>query len=406
MIAILALENGDVFEGLAIGDIDQKLYTCGELVFNTAMTGYQEIISDPSYCEQIILFTTPHIGNVGVNADDSEFDKIWSNGIIIKSLSCIDSNWRATNTLNNYLQQNNLIGIANIDTRAITNILRDQGSQRCCIHVVKNSEDKNSIKQRAMQLVQAHPSLNNLDLAKSVTTQKTYQWTENVLDFNANKSVISATELGSQSNFHIVVYDFGVKQQILRLLVKRNCRVTVVPAQTSIKEVLALQPDGILLSNGPGDPAACTYAIDATKELIKLELPIFGICLGFQILALALGLKTEKMKFGHHGANHPVKDLLTNRVLITSQNHGFMASEPQDSDNNNITITHRSLFDHTIQGLMHKTLPIIGFQGHPEASPGPNDIEYLFDLFIENIISHSSSSNAKISETACQNAMI
>ncbi len=405
MIAILALENGNIFEGVAIGAIDGNLeFTCGELVFNTAMTGYQEIISDPSYCEQVVLFTAPHIGNIGVNPSDTEHHKVWSKGVVIKSLSLVESNWRSTNSLNLYLQKNNLLGIANVDTRAITAVLRDQGAQRCCIHLVKDVAHKELIKRKALELAQAHTSLNNLDLAKLVTTQQVYEWTEATLDLNSNSNFNKPSE--AITNFkplHIVVYDFGVKQQILRLLINRNCKVTVVPAQTSMREVLALKPDGILLSNGPGDPAACTYAIEAARELIKLNMPIFGICLGFQILALALGLKTIKMKFGHHGANHPVKDLFTDRVLITSQNHGFMAEEPQGDAINQITITHRSLFDNTIQGVKHNSLPIIGFQGHPEASPGPNDIEYLFDTFIENISSHQST--VEINKKACQNAM-
>ena len=406
MIAILALANGNIFEGVAIGDIDGiKDFTCGEVVFNTAMSGYQEIISDPSYCEQIIMFTMPHIGIAGINQQDNEFDKIWSKGIIVKSLSTKDSNWRSNSSLNKFLVNHNLIGIANVDTRAITHILRDQGSQRACIHLVKSSSDLEQVKTRALSIAKNLPSLDNLDLAKVVCTRKIYQWNDNTVNLDSSaKTVVPNADTDQKKSHHIVVYDFGVKQQILRLLINRHCKVTVVPGQTSVNDVMALNPNGILLSNGPGDPAACTYAINNTYQLIKSGIPIFGICLGFQILALAMNLKTVKMKFGHHGANHPVKDLETGRVLITSQNHGFMAAEFETGSYQDITITHRSLFDNTIQGLRHNSLPIMGFQGHPEASPGPKDIEYLFDKFIDNI-AHFKTQRQR-TDLPCQNVTI
>ncbi|MBP9722172.1 MAG: glutamine-hydrolyzing carbamoyl-phosphate synthase small subunit [Gammaproteobacteria bacterium] len=379
-IAVLALEQGLILQGVAIGAIENdKHFTCGEVVFNTAMTGYQEVISDPSYCEQIIMFTAPHIGNVGVNKLDTESDetnnRIWSNGIIINYLSLVDSSWRAESSLNNYLIKNKLIGIANIDTRALTVALRDHGAQKGCIYLVKNKnnlkQDLKQIAQEALRLAREHRSLANLDLAKVVTCSKTYTY----------QSSQSSQSLTSHK-IHIIVYDFGVKLQILRLLANRHCRVTVVPAITSIEQVLAMKPDGVVLSNGPGDPAACEYAIENTKKLLQTEIPVFGICLGFQILALAMGAKTVKMKFGHHGSNHPVQDLESRNVMITSQNHGFMVDEKSLTDQ--IIVTHRSLFDQTIQGIKHISLPVIAFQGHPEASPGPKDMEYLFDVFIEN----------------------
>lgn len=398
--ALLALEDGTVFHGKAIGAINNLEYTTGELVFNTSMTGYQEIISDPSYCNQIIMFTQPHIGNVGVNTDDDEFNqanKIWSKGIVVKSLSNLPSNWRSQQTLEEYLIKHNLIGIANIDTRELTNILRTKGAQRSCIYIL-GSKDLEQSKKEAIKLAAETTSLVGLDLAKHVSCNKMYNWDTKTLDLKAeykqvtNKITSQKTGLENNHNlYHIVVYDFGVKQQILKLLADRNCRVTVVPAQTPVPEVMNLKPDGILLSNGPGDPAACSYAIDAAKKLISLEIPIFGICLGFQILALALGAKTTKMKFGHHGGNHPVKDLETGRVVITSQNHGFMVDEASITPD--IEVSHKSLFDHTVQGLRHNDLPVIGFQGHPEASPGPNDIEYLFDLFIKKIENYKLQTN-------------
>ena len=401
--AILALEDGSVFNGTAIGAINKLDYTCGEVVFNTSITGYQEIITDPSYSEQMIMFTQPHIGNVGVNQDDSESNaggKIWSKGIIIKSLSFVDSSWRSENSLNNYLITHNIIGIANIDTRALTVTLRTKGSLRGCIYILKNLKNQQEMEKFtacALNLARNHQSLEGLDLAKIVSCSAPYVWKQNKYDLNT-KTTVTDSKHSSLYNkkFHIVVYDFGVKQQILKLLINRNCYVTVVPAKTSIEQVLDYQPDGILLSNGPGDPAACSYAISSTKELIKLGLPIFGICLGFQILALAFGGKTQKMKFGHHGANHPVKDLENDKVMITSQNHGFMVDQYSLSDD--IIVTHKSLFDNTTQGFRHKSLPIFGFQGHPEASPGPHDIEGLFDNFINNIRRYTAQNTMNVLE--------
>ncbi len=377
--AILALADGSVFHGIGIGAVETVAHSCGELVFNTSMTGYQEIITDPSYCEQIIMFTVPHIGNVGVNSKDSETNqsaKIWSKGIVIKSLAKNASNWRCEQDLNSYLKDNNLIGIAEVDTRAITTLLRDHGALKSCIYILNDNSDLSVAIKKAIELAKQSSDLQGLDLAKKVSVLKSYSWEHRTYQIN---KPLAVEDSKSDKRHHIVVYDFGVKAQILRLLKDRKFDVTVVPAETSAQEVLALKPNGILLSNGPGDPAACSYAIENTKTFIKNKIPIFGICLGFQILGLALGARTLKMKFGHHGGNHPVKDLNSGQVLITSQNHGFMVSE--ESIPNEVAITHKSLFDGTVQGLAHKTLPILGFQGHPEASPGPNDIEYLFNRF-------------------------
>lgn len=396
--AILALENGTVFHGRAFGAVDQTDYSCGELVFNTSITGYQEIITDPSYCEQIVLFTSVHIGNVGVNANDYESNQesiVWSKGLVIKSLAKQASNWRSTDDLNNYLIKNNLIGICDVDTREITNMLREQGSMRSCIYIVKNTVQ--SIEQHietAVNLAKNSRDLNNLDLASEVTTDKSYDWSNKSLKINP--PLLGSKKSRTHSNEHIVVYDFGLKPQIVNLLADRNCKVTIVPARTSVEDVIKLRPDGVLLSNGPGDPKACDYAIENTKELIELGVPVFGICLGFQILSLALGGKTVKMKFGHHGANHPVQDLSSKKVLITSQNHGFMVQEsslPKD-----LQVTHVSLFDKTIQGFKHSSLPVFGFQGHPEASPGPNDIEYLFDEFVAKVQKYQFASGIKTEE--------
>lgn len=397
--ALLALEDGTVFEGTGFGAIDSKNYSTGELVFNTSITGYQEILTDPSYCEQIILFTSVHIGNVGINIGDYESNhpnKIWSNGIVIKSLSKNTSNWRSTEDLNGYLVKNNMIGISDIDTRAVTNVLRNNGSMRCCIYIVKDDNlDLQTHKEHAVSYARLTRELNGLDLAKEVTTSKKYTWQNKSLKINPpvnQTNNLQSTGSGFLSGpYHIVAYDFGIKSQIANLLKDRSCNVTIVPADTTIEEVLSLKPDGVLLSNGPGDPKACEYAVNNTKKLINLGVPVFGICLGFQILALALGAKTTKMKFGHHGGNHPVKDLINENVLITSQNHGFMVDEQSLTDG--IVITHRSLFDQTVQGIKHKRKPVFGFQGHPEASPGPNDIEYLFDDFIKLVREYKTSLN-------------
>jgi len=355
--ALLALADGNLFYGTSIGASGK---TAGEVVFNTSMTGYQEILTDPSYTQQIITFTYPHIGNVGVNPEDMESNKVWASGLIIRELSPIVSNWRAQQSLNEFLKQHKIIGIADIDTRRLTQILRDKGVQNGCIV----SEDLNP--DSAIDMAKKFPSLTGQDLAKIVSTKQIIEWKQPL-----------------QPKYHVVVYDFGVKYNILRMLTDRGCRLTVVPAQYSASDVLKLKPNGVLLSNGPGDPAACSYAIENIKILLENNIPLFGICLGFQLLALACGAKTIKVKFGHHGANHPVKDLKTGMVAITSQNHNFVVDEkslPRD-----LQITHRSLFDNTLQGIQHKTKPAFAFQGHPEASPGPHDIAYLFDRFINLI---------------------
>ncbi len=350
--AMLALADGSLFPGIAIGASGQAI---GEVVFNTAMTGYQEILSDPSYAEQIVTLTYPHIGNVGVNPDDQESSRAWVKGLIIRDLSLTVSNWRAQQSLPEYLLAQQIVAIAGVDTRRLTRMLRERGAQSGCI--MTGSADP----QQAVSAAQAYPGLVGMDLAKKVSTTKIQNY-EN------------------QGRWHVVVYDYGVKSQILRLLAARGCRITLVPAQTSVQQVLALAPDGIVLANGPGDPAVCDYAIDAIKTLLTSQIPLFGICLGFQLLALATGGKTSKMKFGHHGANHPVIDLQRNRVMITSQNHGFCVEEQSLPDC--WQVTHRSLFDQSLQGFVHRHQPVIGFQGHPEASPGPHDIIELFDQFI------------------------
>ncbi|MBS0359206.1 MAG: glutamine-hydrolyzing carbamoyl-phosphate synthase small subunit [Proteobacteria bacterium] len=365
--ALLALANGELFYGVSVGAAGQSV---GEVVFNTAVTGYQEILSDPSYCGQIVTLTYPHIGNVGVNDVDQEADKTWLAGLVIRDSSLITSNWRNQKSLSDYLKERKIVAIAEVDTRRLTRILREQGAQNGCITTdVKNPE-------KAIAAAKEFPGLEGMDLAKVVSTPKTYVWELGSVDIFANNTVRKP-----EMKFHVVAYDFGVKRNILRLLVDRGCRVTVVPAMTSVQEVLALKPDGVFLSNGPGDPAACDYAIAAIKEFLKEGIPLFGICLGFQLLGLAFNAKTTKMKFGHHGANHPVQDARDKKVLITSQNHGFDVDEstlPKD-----IEVTHRSLFDGSLQGLRHKTKPAFGFQGHPEACPGPQDIAGLFDEFIE-----------------------
>lgn len=392
--AVLALADGSIFSGISIGVSGE---TVGEVVFNTAMTGYQEILTDPSYAEQIITFTYPHIGNVGVNNNDLESERIWSAGLIIRELSPIVSNWRATQSLTDLLKQHNVVGIADIDTRRLTRILREKGAQNGCI-LTGNVDPSEAIAK-----AKAYSGLKNKDLAKVVSTQQQKIWQQGTID-------LSNKELAEKPlEYHVVVYDYGVKQQILRMLADRGCRVTLVPAQTTVSEILALKPDGVLLSNGPGDPASCDYAIGAIQELLLLKMPLFGICLGFQLLALACGAKTVKMKFGHHGANHPVQDLATKQVVITSQNHSFAVDEtslPQT-----LRITHRSLFDGTLQGIVHMQSSAFAFQGHPEASPGPHDIGYLFDHFIalmkihqddKNTDTNSTSSSINHSEKLCQ----
>ena len=367
--AILALADGTIFYGVGIGVTGQAL---GEVVFNTAMSGYQEILTDPSYAEQIITFTVPHIGNVGINAEDMESKKIYTSGLIIAHLSPMVSNWRSKITLEDFLKKHNTIGIAEIDTRQLTRTLREKGAQNGCIM----SGDSTNI-DLAIQLARRHSTLNGKDLAQKVTTKKSYNFSEK--SYQLPSKYKNASRVFKEKK--VVVLDFGTKHQILKLLNDRYCNVIVVPAKTTASDILAMNPDGVLLSNGPGDPAACNYAIECIEELLKKNMPLFGICLGCQLLALAFGAETFKMKFGHHGSNHPVQNIKTQLVSITSQNHGFAIKE--STLPTTIAITHRSLFDQTIQGIRHCKKPAMGFQGHPEASPGPQDIQYLFDEFME-----------------------
>ena len=380
--ALLALADGTVFIGESIGAPGQ---TVGEVVFNTSMTGYQEILTDPSYCQQIVTLTYPHIGNYGISLEDVESGKIFAAGLIIKDLPLVTSNFRSTMTLAQYLVKENTVAIANIDTRQLTRHLRVNGAQNGAIVGLKQGEEvTQAVIDKAIAAAKGAPSMTGLDLAKVVTTSKPYSWTQTEWKL---KNLDGKPGYGEQTapKFHVVAYDFGVKKNILRMLAERGCQVTVVPAQTPAKDVLALKPSGVFLSNGPGDPQPCDYAIAATREIIETGVPIFGICLGHQIMALASGAKTFKMKFGHHGANHPVKDLGLDeknrgRVSITSQNHGFAVDEKTLPAN--LRATHISLFDNTLQGLARTDKPAFCFQGHPEASPGPHDISYLFDRFI------------------------
>ncbi|WP_046003105.1 glutamine-hydrolyzing carbamoyl-phosphate synthase small subunit [Pseudoalteromonas rubra] len=367
--ALLVLEDGTVFRGTAIGADGLSV---GEVVFNTSMTGYQEILTDPSYAQQIVTLTYPHIGNTGTNSEDEEADKIWAKGLVIRDLPLLASNFRNEQSLSDYLKERNILGIADIDTRKLTRILRDKGAQNGCI-IAGDEIDE----QQALEAAKAFPGLKGMDLAKVVTTEQTYEWREGSWTLGQGFQTLSAED----EQFHVVAYDFGVKKNILRMLVDRGCKLTVVPAETSAAEVLAMNPDGIFLSNGPGDPAPCTYAIDAIKAFLETDTPVFGICLGHQLLALASGAQTVKMKFGHHGGNHPVKDLDRDVVMITAQNHGFAADEATLPDN--LRATHKSLFDGTLQGIHRTDKPAFSFQGHPEASPGPHDAAPLFDHFIE-----------------------
>jgi len=377
--AILALADGTVFSGHSIGAAGS---TVGEVVFNTAMTGYQEILTDPSYCQQIVTLTYPHIGNYGVNAQDIESDRIHAAGLIIKDLPLLASNFRCTQSLNAYLRAQGTVAIANIDTRQLTRRLRTQGAQNGCILALSDGEAVTQATiDRAVALARSAPGMAGMDLAKVVSAQTAYEWRQTEWALSSPQHA-DQPGFGEQTapRFHVVAYDFGVKKNILRMLAQRGCRVTVVPAQTPAADVLARRPDGIFLSNGPGDPEPCDYAIAAAAELINSGIPTFGICLGHQIMALASGARTFKMKFGHHGANHPVKDLDTGRVSITSQNHGFAVDEKTLPVN--LRATHISLFDGTLQGLARTDQPAFCFQGHPEASPGPHDIAYLFDRFV------------------------
>lgn len=371
--ALLVLEDGSVFKGTAIGASGVSV---GEVVFNTSMTGYQEILTDPSYAEQIVTLTYPHIGNTGINSEDCESNKIWAKGLVIRDLPLLVSNFRSEQTLSEYLEENNILGIADIDTRRLTRILRDKGAQNGCIIASNTLDDIPLDETTALAKAKAFAGLKGMDLAKEVTCDEAYQWVDGswVLGEGYQTALDNA-------EFHVVAYDFGVKRNILRMLADRGCKLTVVPAKTSADEVLALKPDGVFLSNGPGDPEPCDYAISAIKQLLETNIPIFGICLGHQLLALASGAKTVKMKFGHHGANHPVKDIKGQRVMITSQNHGFAVDE--NNMPNTLEVTHVSLFDKSLQGIHRTDKPAFSFQGHPEASPGPHDAAPLFDHFIE-----------------------
>jgi len=365
--ALLALEDGSLFTGTAIGADGS---TVGEVVFNTAMTGYQEILTDPSYAQQIVTLTYPHIGNTGINSEDNESSRVWVQGLIIRDLPLVTSNFRSEQSLSDFLKAQNIVAIADIDTRRLTRILRDKGAQNGCI-VVGDHIDETA----AIEKAKSFPGLKGMDLAKEVTTDKIYQWTQGSWTLGKGFSDLD------DPKYHVVAYDFGVKHNILRMLADRRCKLTVVPAQTPAADVLALNPDGVFLSNGPGDPEPCDYAINAIKAIQTSGIPIFGICLGHQLLALANGAKTLKMKFGHHGANHPVEDKEKGTVIITSQNHGFAVDEFTLPDQ--LKMTHKSLFDDSLQGIHHTEYPAFSFQGHPEASPGPQDCAPLFDHFID-----------------------
>ncbi len=374
--ALLVLEDGTVFHGESIGADGSAV---GEVVFNTSMTGYQEILTDPSYSQQIVTLTYPHIGNTGTNSEDEESSSIHAQGLVIRDLPLIASNFRNEQSLSDYLKSQNIVGIADIDTRKLTRILREKGAQNGCVVAGNNLDEA-----LALAKAKEFPGLKGMDLAKEVTTKEAYQWKQGSWTLTGG---LPEAKADSELPYHVVAYDFGAKRNILRMLVDRGCRLTVVPAQTPAEEVLAMNPDGVFLSNGPGDPAPCTYAIEATKVFLEKGLPIFGICLGHQILALASGAQTVKMKFGHHGANHPVKDLDRNVVMITSQNHGFAADEETLPEN--LRATHKSLFDGTLQGIHRTDKPAFSFQGHPEASPGPEDAAPLFDHFIDLIKQHT-----------------
>ncbi len=367
--AVLALQDGTVFHGTSIGADGQ---TIGEVVFNTAMTGYQEILTDPSYCRQIVTLTYPHIGNTGTNSGDMESSRIHASGLIIRDSSMLTSSWRSERSFGEFLKQGGAVAIADIDTRKLTRIIREKGAQSGCIMTGDQAASK------AVEHAGKFPGIAGSDLAKFVTTDRAYQWCLGS-EFGRKPRIMSRRI----APYHVVAYDFGIKRNILRLLSDLDCRMTVVPAQTSAEDVMALAPDGIFLSNGPGDPEPCDYAIAAIQFFLEKGIPIFGICLGHQLLALAVGARTMKMKFGHHGANHPVQDLASGQVLITSQNHGFAVDETSLPDN--VEATHRSLFDGTLQGIALKDKPAFSFQGHPEASPGPHDVVGLFERFIENM---------------------
>ena len=376
--ALLALQDGSLFWGRSIGSAG---LSTGEVVFNTAMTGYQEILTDPSYARQLVTLTYPHIGNTGTNAEDEESSTVQCAGLIIRDLPLLASNWRSQDTLDGYLRQQGVVGIADIDTRRLTRILREKGAQNGCLVASEQIDE-----QAAIAAARDFSGLKGLDLAREVSTQQPYEWAQG--SWTLEQGLPEAPHpIDSKLPYHIVAYDFGVKRNILRMLTDRGCRLTVVPAQTPAEQVLALAPDGVFLSNGPGDPEPCAYAIEAIKQLLEKDIPLFGICLGHQLLALASGAKTVKMKFGHHGANHPVQDLQTGVVMITSQNHGFAVDEQSLPDY--LQATHRSLFDGSLQGVQRTDKAAFSFQGHPEASPGPHDVAPLFDHFIELVENRS-----------------
>lgn len=374
--AILVLEEGTVFKGTAIG---AKGVSVGEVVFNTSMTGYQEILTDPSYAEQIITLTYPHIGNTGTNSEDKESKSIYAKGLVIRDLPLLASNFRSEQNLSEYLVENNILGISDIDTRKLTRILREKGAQNGCILTLEDdsTDTIQAAVDKALEQAKSFPGLKGMDLAKVVSTKESYQWTEG--SWALGKGHVTP----DNAQYHVVAYDFGAKSNILRMLVDRGAKLTVVPAQTSAEDVLAMNPDGIFLSNGPGDPEPCDYAIAAIKMFLTTDIPVFGICLGHQLLGLASGAKTIKMKFGHHGANHPVKDFERDVVMITSQNHGFAVDEQNLPAN--LKVTHKSLFDDSLQGIHRTDKPAFSFQGHPEASPGPTDAAPLFDHFFDLI---------------------
>ena len=378
--AILALEDGTVFHGLSIGADGS---TVGEVVFNTAMTGYQEILTDPSYAKQIVTLTYPHIGNTGVNGEDEESQGVMAAGLVIRDLPLVHSNWRSEQALDAYLRDQHTVAIAEIDTRKLTRLLRDKGAQSGCIIAGASVSEAD-----ALAAARSFAGLKGMDLAKEVTTPNAFKWQEGTWKLEQGHSS------GVNAEFRVVALDFGVKRNILRMLVDRGCDVTVVPAESSFETVLGYQPDGVFLSNGPGDPEPCTYAIELAREIMARRLPLFGICLGHQIMALASGAATEKMKFGHHGANHPVQCLADGTVMVTSQNHGFSVAE--DNLPESLTVTHRSLFDGTIQGIKRKDVPAYSFQGHPEASPGPHDADALFDPFIIAMREHQGAQSEEL----------
>jgi carbamoyl-phosphate synthase small subunit len=382
--AILVLEDGTVFKGTAIGAQGTAV---GEVVFNTSMTGYQEILTDPSYAEQIITLTYPHIGNTGTNSEDRESNSIHAKGLVIRVLTLLASNFRNEQSLSEYLIENNILGISEIDTRKLTRVLREKGAQNGCILTIDDASDEGIQAATDKALTHAHdfPGLKGMDLAKVVSTKEQYQWVSGSWSLGSpmGEGFSDFSNSLDKLDFHVVAYDFGAKSNILRMLVDRGCRLTVVPAQTPASEVLAMNPDGIFLSNGPGDPEPCDYAISAVQTILETEIPVFGICLGHQLLGLASGATTIKMKFGHHGANHPVKDFARDVVMITSQNHGFAVDETNLPSN--LKVTHKSLFDDSLQGIHRTDKPAFSFQGHPEASPGPHDAAPLFDHFIDLI---------------------